>query len=199
MGHDHPDVAVILHVPIGDDRALPLTIPGHVYMTALGELLAGKASDSAARQVLTETQVGIAVLAIGIARTAPAALSMLADRGMSSMAGPALDLLCTVGTPPLSPADVLRLAPIVAGCVLAPPAAPVSASAPARPVEASRAPTAPPRVAWEAMPDPYDGTRVEGETWPEFARRTANGRKPGCEAAMARWREIDAEFAQRGG
>lgn len=176
---------MILYVPPGDARpAMALDIEGRLLLDARRALLADAPAED----------IGLSLMALGTPKTGLPALRALADRGsLVAMAGTALDLLgARTG---LQAGVLLDCARAVAVAALTLPAAPTAV--PAAPTRFAK--PVPPSVVYEPMPDPYEGTRVDGETWPEFARRTNNGRKPGSEAAMERWRQIDQEFAPREG
>ena len=166
-------------VPIEGQQALVLDVAGGVLLDARTALLADQSAE----------RIGLSVLALGLAKTALPASRALADRGtLLAMSGAALDLLDARTGLPLR--AVLDLASMVAVAVLSLPAVRVEPTQAPAPVQHG-----PPVIAFAPMADPYDGTRIDGETWPEFAKRTNNGRKPGSEAALARWKVIDQEFS----
>lgn len=176
---------MILYIPLGD-QVLPLRLTGSVYLRAF-DLLMADAGDPTRSQ-----RVGLSLLALGMPSLAEFGWRLYSDRGgLLEMSGAALDLL--VKRLPLK--EALELARTVALAVLDPQPAPQTAPGARAPV----APPSAPMVVMEPLPDPYEGTLVDGETWPQFAKRTRNGRKPGSEAAMERWRQIDQEFASAKG
>ena len=181
---------MLLYVPVGE-QVYTLRLTGDVYLRALRELSASSATGDAARQVTTEIDVGLSLMALGLPVIRDRAWPILADRGgLLAMSGAALDLVLVRMALP----DALQFAQLVAAAVLSPHRAPV-VEAPVAPAPEPEKPRAfgvrrPP-------PDPYDGTMVDGETWPEFCLRTDSGRKPGSEAALERWKVIEQEFSAR--
>ena len=175
---------MLLYVPIGD-KVLTLRLTGAVYLRAFDLLMAPDAAEDATRS----QRVGLSLLALGLPSIRDAAWPVFADRGgLLEMSGAALDLVMSR----LVLHDAMQLARTVALAVLDPMPAPRAAPEPAAPVE----PPTPRGFGVRRPPaDPYDGTRVDGETWPEFCLRTDGGKKPGSEAALERWKVIEQEFS----